>query len=362
MKPFTPDKLPIKNLNWISYISLIGDARDKLSKFDGLLQGIPNPTVLLSPLITQEAVISSKIEGTQATLEEVLEYEADPNQMEHKEDDIKEVLNYRKAMRYAVENIKSKSLSEKLIKEIHAILLNDVRSNTKIVGNYRSWQVFIGEQGTTIEKAHFVPPIASEVPTLMSNIEKYIHSKEIDPLVQLAIIHAQFEIIHPFGDGNGRLGRIIMPLFLFFKDVLSTPMFYLSAYFEEHRDEYYDKLNNISSKGDWDAWIIYFLKAVKEQSELNIKRAKSILNLYNTKKEEIKEATGSQYSINILDFIFSYPFFSTSQFSLVTKVKQSYSKDLIKKLEKKGIIKLLRTSTGSNPNIYFFPELLRITG
>jgi Fic family protein len=124
----------------------------------------------------------------------------------------------------------------------------------------------------------------------------------------------------------------------------------------------YDKLNNISSKGDWDAWIIYFLKAVKEQSELNIKRAKSILNLYNTKKEEIKEATGSQYSINILDFIFSYPFFSTSQFSLVTKVKQSYSKDLIKKLEKKGIIKLLRTSTGSNPNIYFFPELLRITG
>jgi Fic family protein len=162
MKPFTPDKLPIKNLNWISYISLIGDARDKLSKFDGLPQGIPNPTVLLSPLITQEAVISSKIEGTQATLEEVLEYEADPNQMEHKEDDIKEVLNYRKAMRYAVENIKSKSLSEKLIKEIHAILLNDVRSNTKIVGNYRSWQVFIGEQGTTIEKAHFVQ--TSETP------------------------------------------------------------------------------------------------------------------------------------------------------------------------------------------------------
>jgi len=143
----------------------------------------------------------------------------------------------------------------------------------------------------------------------MANLEKYIHSAEKDPLVQLAIIHAQFEMIHPFGDGNGRLGRIILPLFLHFKEILSTPMFYLSGYFEKYRDSYYAKLNNISAKGDWDGWIIYFLNAVKEQSELNIAKAKGIMSLYSNKKNKIKEITKSKYAVDILDFIFSYPFF-----------------------------------------------------
>lgn len=360
--PFIPQKLPLDNLDWVSHISLIGDARDRLSKFDGLLQGIPNPNVLLSPLTTQEAVVSSKIEGTQATLEEVLQFEADPKHLDEKKDDILEVLNYRRAMYFAIEELKNMPFTERLLKNVHKILLDNVRSTTRKVGEYRDWQVYIGKEGTTIEEASYVPPQPQDITGLMSNWEKYIHSKEKDPLVQLAIVHAQFEMIHPFGDGNGRLGRIILPIFLYFKGVLSTPMFYLSAYFEKHRDTYYAKLNNISAKGDWDSWITYFLNAVKEQSELNISKAKAIMGLYSEKKELVKEITKSKYSVDILDFLFSYPFFSTSQFAKRTKIKSPYSSQIIKKLEDAKVIKIVRKGVGSKPSIFVFPDLIAITG
>ena len=360
-KPFIPPKLPLDNLNWISYIPLIGGARDRLSKFDGLLQGIPNPNVLLSPLTTQEAVVSSKIEGTQATLEEVLGYEADPRQSVENKDDILEILNYRSAMRLAIEEMKSKPFSERLLKDVRMMLLNNVRSNTKRIGEYRNWQVFIGREGTTIEEASFVPPAPQNITTLMSNLEKYIHSQEKDPLVQLAIIHAQFEMIHPFGDGNGRLGRIILPIFLTFKGLLSTPMFYLSAYFEKHRDTYYAKLNNISKKGDWDSWVNYFLNAVKEQSDLNIAKAKAIMDLYENKKEQIKATTKSQYAVDLLDFIFTYPIFNSSQLIKVKCIKSTTAKDLLRKIENENIIKLIEHGSGQKANLYLFPELIRIT-
>lgn len=362
-KPFIPPKLPLKNLDWVSYISLLGDARGRLSKFDGLLQGIPNPNVLLSPLTTQEAVLSSKIEGTQATLEEVLEYEANPKQLDEKKEEILEVLNYRRAMYFAIDEMQKKPFSERLLKEIHKILLHNVRSTTKRVGEYRDWQVFIGEQGTTIEEATFVPPPAGEIANLMANLEKYTHSEEKDPLVQLAIIHAQFEMIHPFGDGNGRLGRIMLPIFLAFKGVLSTPMFYLSAYFERHRNAYYSKLNGISAYGDWDSWIIYFLNAVKEQSELNIVKAKSIMTLHSEKKEKIREITKSKYSLDILDFLFSYPFFTASQLTEKTSINsKKYSQDLVRKLKDEKLIKVVRKSSGRSPAVYVFSDLIRITG
>jgi len=360
--PFIPKTLPLENLDWVKYISLIGDARDRISKFDGLLQGIPNPSVLLAPLTTQEAVVSSKIEGTQATLEEVLEYEADPMEMDEKKADILEVLNYRKAMYFAIEKMKETPLTGRLLKEIHKILLSEVRSQTKVIGKYRDWQVFIGSDGTTIEEASYVPPAPQDINDLMANLEKYIHSQEKDPLVQLAIIHAQFEMIHPFGDGNGRLGRIILPLFLHYKQVLATPMFYLSAYFEKDREVYYSKLNAISSNGDWDSWIIYFLKAVKEQSELNIEKAKDIMFLYGEKKEEIRNVTKSQYAVDILDFLFSYPYFTSTKFSQKTNVMPPYSRQVIQKLEEAKIIKLLRKGKGSKPSLYVFPELISITG
>ncbi len=352
-----------QNLKWEDYITLVGNSRDKLSKFSALLEAIPNPEVLLSPLTTQEAVVSSKIEGTQATLEEVLQYEADPKKHEAKKEDIQQVLNYREAMLYAMRKLDKVSLTNRLLKEVHKILLDEVRSNTQLLGKFREHQVYIGKQGTSIEEAEFIPPVPQDIPQYMSELEKYIHSEEKDPLVQLAIVHAQFEIIHPFGDGNGRVGRMIMPLFLYFKGVLSKPMFYLSAYFEKNRDEYYAKLRDITQKDGWNEWIIYFLNAVEEQSKINNDKARDILNLYNDKKEEIRELTHSQYTIDILDFIFSNPFFNTSQFVKETSIKtQSTASDLINSLIDGKVVKLDEKGSGSKPNTYFFPELLAITG
>ncbi|MBN1617733.1 Fic family protein [Candidatus Dojkabacteria bacterium] len=361
MQPFKPHKLPIKELNWVEFIPYLGNARDRLAKFDGLLQGIPNPRVLLSPLTTKEAVLSSKIEGTQATLEEVLKYEANHSASQEKTEDIKEVLNYRQALMYAIDCLDKRPLSERLIKEVHKILLKDVRSNTGILGEFRDGQVFIGKDGTTIEAASFVPPKATDIPKYFKEFEKYLHYDEKDPLIQLAIIHAQFEIIHPFWDGNGRVGRILMPLFLFYKKVLTTPMFYLSEHFELNRTEYYAKLKGISKKNDWDSWIIYFLNAVAIQSEINSQKAKLIHNLYNKKKEEISQTTKSKYSFKVLDFIFSYPIFNSSQFYKITRIKGTTAKDLIKKIEKNKIIKLVQKGSGKRANIYLFPELLSIT-
>ena len=364
--PYKADTLPLKHLNWIEYITSLGQAHDNIAKFDGLLQGIPNPKVLLSPLTTQEAVLSSKIEGTQATLEEVLAYEADPSvsikdNKNQKYNDIKEILNYRRAMVFAMKKLQEIPLSVSLLKNIHQILLTDVRSQTTKLGEFRDWQVYIGKDGTTIEEAKFIPPTAKDVPDLMSNLEKYIHYKEKDPIAQLAIVHAQFEIIHPFGDGNGRVGRMILPLFLFYKGILSTPMFYLSAYFERNREEYYSKLANITKNNDWDSWILFFLKAVKEQSEINIEKARDIKKLHDDKKTEIREITKSQYSTEILDYIFSYPFFNTVQFIDKTKINSHTSKDLLKKLVDSKILFVTKKGSGRNPSMYVFPQLLEIT-
>ncbi|MFH1193703.1 MAG: Fic/DOC family N-terminal domain-containing protein [bacterium] len=290
MKPFIPDKLPLKKINWEKFVHLIGNARVEVAHFNGMLESMPNPEVLLSPLTTQEAVLSSKIEGTRATLQEVLEYEADPKQRTEKYNDIQEILNYRKAMNFAVKELNAIPLSSRLIKGMHDILLNSVRGQNQDRGNFRRIQVHIGPDNK-IENASYVPPIAGDISEHMSNLDEYFHYSEKDPLVQLAIVHAQFEIIHPFNDGNGRVGRILMPIFLYFKKILSSPMFYLSAYFELHREEYYKKLLGISQKGDWESWIEYFLNAVIEQSKENIKKAKAIHELYDIKKDKIVTLT-----------------------------------------------------------------------
>jgi len=312
--PFIPAELPVEKLNWERFVHLIGPAHDEVARFDGLLQSLPNPEVLLSPMETNEAILSSRIEGTQATLDEVLEYEADPTNETEKIEDIHLILNYRKAMRFATKRMNKVSLSGRLIKEAHAMLLENVRGENRDLGNFRMHQVHIGKPGRPIEEASYVPPPPQKIAPLMSNLEKYIHEEEKDTLVQLAIVHAQFEMIHPFADGNGRVGRMIMPLFLLFKNVLSSPMFYISGYFESHRDEYYGGLQGISESGDWEGWICYFLDAVVKQSRENIRKAKDIHTLYNAKKERIRSVTHSQYSVQALDFLFISPVFNSADF------------------------------------------------
>ena len=354
---YTPKNLPVQNIKWESFVHLIGKANVEIGRFDALLQNIPNPSVLLSPLTTNEAVLSSRIEGTQATLKEVLEFEANPQKETKKYEDIQEVINYRKALKAAIDEMEKLSLSTRVIKKAHEILLQGVRGENKDRGNFRRQQVFIGKPGANIGQATYVPPSAEKVVDLMSDLEKYIHAEEKDLLVQLAIVHAQFEMIHPFMDGNGRVGRMIMPLFLYFKKAIFYPSFYLSEYLESHRGEYYRALLDISKNDNWDGWITFFLQAIIEQSKENIIKAKKIIGLYEQKKQRITELTKSQFSIKILDALFMMPIFQSQDFIKISKIPKASAFRYIGILEKNGVI----SSNKKRKNkLYFFNKLLDI--
>jgi len=357
MKPFRPHKLPLDKLDWTKFIQYIGAANRAVAKFDGLLQSIPNAQLLLSPLSIQEAVLSSKIEGTQATLEDVLKFEANPKKKIENYEDIQEIINYRKAMNMAVKKLEKLPLTSRLIKNIHKILLTGVRGEGKNPGNFRTSSVFIGKKGLGIEGASYIPPEPQNIERYFSELEKYIHFDEKDSLVQLAIVHAQFEIIHPFWDGNGRTGRILMPLFLYYKQVLSSPMFYLSEYFELNRDEYYEKLQNISKNNDWEKWIEFFLVAVEKQSTKNIAKTQEILKSYNNLKKQIINIPTPKNSIKVLDFLFSMPVFDSRDFIKKTGIQKMSALRILNFLSDENVL----TDDGEKRvKTYFFTNLINI--
>lgn len=356
-------KFPPKDINWEKLIPLIGPANAALARYDGTLSVIPNPALLLSPLSTQEAVFSSKIEGTQTTMGEVLEFEAEQEGngfTPAKKADIGEVLNYRKAMYKAVELVQELPLCGRVIRQAHKVLMADVRGYNKSPGEYRKTQNWIGPKGSPIEKARFIPIAPDKLQKAMSSWEKYIHKAAQDKLVQLAVLHAEFEALHPFLDGNGRIGRMFIPLFLYKADLIKSPMFYISAYFESKRDEYYERLLSVSKSYDWTGWCIFFLRAIEIQAEANQKKATEILNLYEQKKTEIQELTHSQYTLHTLDFIFERPVFKATELAKTKKVPGPSAKKILTELRKAGIIKMLRESSGRRAAFYAFTELLNI--
>ncbi|MCC7145112.1 MAG: Fic family protein [Phycisphaeraceae bacterium] len=297
-------KFPPASLDLHRLWPLIGPAHAAVARYEGVLHGIPNANVLLTPLTTQEAVLSSKIEGTQATFGEVLEFEAAGEAVGgEKRDDIQEVLNYRTALRHAIKLMDKLPLSQRLVRESHKVLMQGVRGQNKTPGEYRRIPNWIGSPGCAVEAARFVPPPADCLPEAMSQWEKYLHGDAPDKLVQLAILHAEFEAIHPFLDGNGRLGRLLVPLFLVDKKLLSSPNFYVSAFLEANREEYYDRLLAVSRDDDWTGWCAFFLKAMIVQAAGNEAKAKAILELYRRKKEWIAELTHSHHAVKALDWL-----------------------------------------------------------
>lgn len=363
MKPFIPRKLPLDSIRWEPLIPLLGQANRSLAYYDGVLKGLPNPELLLSPLTTQEAVLSSKIEGTQASLSDVLKFEAgEPPKDEARQLDIQEILNYRKALKTAEGELKTRPFNLNLLKKLHSVLLGSVRGRDKDRGNFRRIQNWIGASGTPIEQATFVPPSPERVMEALDNWEKYYHLEGPDLLVQLAIIHGQFEIIHPFLDGNGRLGRMLVPIFLFEKELLSRPMMYLSGYLESKRGEYYRLLRALQEdEGRWNDWIEFFLKALAEQAKGDAEKATRIMKLYDDLKSRVIELTRSQYAILILDCLFRQPIFAGS--ALVGK-KGLPSKPVIMsilgKLKSAGILKTIRSGSGRRPQVYAFAVLVNL--
>lgn len=362
MRPYLPNELPIKNLKFEKIIGLVGRANAELARYDGLLQAIVNPEILLSPLTTNEAVLSSKIEGTQATLDEVLKFEAGMDLLEErKKQDVQEIVNYRSTLILAEQELQNRPLSLFLIRKMHKELMTSVRGENKQPGEFRTTQNWIGLAGTPIEEALFVPPEPFVLQNYLSLFEKYIRIDDSDVLIQSAIIHAQFELLHPFLDGNGRIGRLLIPLFLYYKNVLSRPMFYLSSYLENNRDKYYTRLREISDKNDWNGWVKFYLNAVVEQSIKNSAKVKEIIDHYFKMRDFIIERTRSQYAHQLLDAIFDKPIFRTSDIQRKTQIPKQSLMPMLKKLQEDKIIRILRQSSGRMPAVLVFQKLLEIT-
>lgn len=354
---FPPEGL----IDWVRLIPIIGPANAAVARYEARLLSIPNADILMSPLTTQEAVLSSKIEGTQATFGEVLEFEAaDDTAQGEKRNDIQEILNYRSALGHATRLLKSLPLSQRLITETHKVLMNGVRGRNKAPGQYRKISNWIGAPGSTIESARFIPVDADKLSDAMSTWEKYAHANCLDRLTQLAILHAEFEAIHPFLDGNGRLGRLLVPLFLVEKKLLSGPNFYMSAYLEAHRDLYYEKLLAVSRHDDWTGWCEFFLQGIQQQAQINEDKVRQILALYQEQKPLIAELTRSHQAIQALDWFFRKPIFKTSDFITQSKIPQSTAKRIIKLTREHGMLKEIRPGKGRQSAILAFASLLNI--
>ncbi len=360
--PSKPKAISEIEVDFSSLISLMGMAHSTLSNYNGALSHLVNPEILLAPMTTKESAMSSQIEGTQATFADVMQHDAGENFEVYKKNDIQEVLNYRNAMAYAVQLLNERPFIHlNMVRDIHKVLLQGVRGENKARGEFRKIQNWIGEKNCPIEKASFIPPAPNEIISYLDEWEKFINSDYVDLLTQLAIVHAQFEIIHPFLDGNGRLGRLLIPIFLYSKKYLSYPIFYLSEYFEKHKDNYYKYLKGITLENDWQSWIKFFLEAIVNQSKNNISKVNQILELYNRMKNIILQTTKSQYCSNIIDTMFSKPIFTTGIFSSMTNITNRKTANLIlQKLAEKNVIVLIREAIGSKGNLYSFQELIDI--
>lgn len=357
MTPYDPVRLPLE-LNYSSLVGLVGRANAALARYDGLLQGIVNPAVLLSPLTTREAVLSSKIEGTQATFDEVLQHEAGELQQGDKATDILEIQNYRRALNLAAEALAERTLSLALVRQMHAVLMDSVRGQDKAPGQFRQDQNWIGRLGTPMARATFVPPGPLRMLDALQNWEQYLVTPDVDPLIQVAVVHAQFELIHPFKDGNGRIGRVLIPLFLYQRRALASPMFYLSEYLEAHREVYYDRLSAISRVGDWHGWLSFFLEAVAVQAETNCVRVRNILALYDRMKATVTAATRSQYAMAVLDAIFDRPIFQSTDFAVRLGINKVTAASLLRQLRDAGVLVAIRESSGRRPAVLAFLELV----
>ncbi|MCS1407104.1 MAG: Adenosine monophosphate-protein transferase SoFic [Verrucomicrobia subdivision 3 bacterium] len=353
---------PAARLDWPRLIPLLGPAAAAVARYDGMLVSIPNPGVLLAPLTTQEAVLSSRIEGTQATMGEVLEFEAGHiPESPARTEDIREVLNYRSAMRQAEKMLKELPLCQRVIREAHSTLLAGVRGENKTPGDYRRGPNWIGPLRCTIDNAKFVPIGADKLPDAMSAWESYIHEDTLDRLVQLAILHAEFEALHPFQDGNGRIGRMLVPLFLWQHKLIRAPTFYISAYFEARRDAYYDALLAVSRDDDWTGWCQFFLEALRAQAEDNLAKTQGILNLYNDMKSRVAKLIRSQYAILALDWIFQKPCFVSTHFVATAGIPEATARRILRTLRDGDILKkVIFPNLSHRGTFLMFPKLLNI--
>jgi len=329
-------------------IMLLSRADRALARLDGAASILPNPDLFVAMYVRHEAVLSSQIEGTQSTLEDVLEFEAD-GKADNLPRDVEEVVNYVKAMNHGLFRLRELPLCLRLIREIHARLLEGVRGQERMPGEFRNSQNWVGAAGSTIGQAEFVPPPPHEMREALHNLEEFLRDREtLPPLVHCAVAHAQFETIHPFLDGNGRVGRLLITFLLCEQEVLQRPLLYLSYYLRAHRRDYYDRLMAIRTDGNWEEWVEFFLQGVYETSRAATDTARQIIELRERHRGLVAErASGSANPLRLLDHLFQTPLTSVRQAQRFLDCSYGTAASIISEFEALGI---LREVTGQQRN------------
>jgi Fic family protein len=352
---FVPFPLP-PALDLEPHLAELSNADRLVGELRGVARNLPNPHLLIGPFMRREAVLSSRIEGTQASLSDLFYFEASGEQ-ESVVPDVREVANYVRALEFGLKRMEKLPLSLRLIREMHAELMRGVRGEHLTPGEFRRSQNWIGPPGCTLNDAVFVPPPTEEMKETLGAFEKYLHEpSSLPPLVRFALIHYQFEAIHPFLDGNGRIGRLLITLLLIREGILPQPLLYLSAYFETRRQEYYRLLLEVSRKGDWNTWVRFFLVGIAEQSQDSIVRTERLLELWKVYRKRVQK--GPATALRLVDLVFSYPAISISQTAERLEVTFPAAQKNIEKLVGKGILKEV---TGQQRyRVYVATEIVRI--
>lgn len=353
---FVPDPLPPK-LVWTPKLTRALSEADRLiGKLAGEGARLPNPHLLIRPFIRREAVLSSRIEGTRSTLGELLAAEAGAA-VERSPDDLREVANYVAALEYGIKRLKTIPLSLRLTREIHEKLMKGVRGGHATPGQFRRSQNWIGPPGCALLNASYVPPPPSELMRCLGDWEKFLHDRSLPPLVQAGLMHSQFEAIHPFLDGNGRVGRLLITLFLIEREILPAPLLYISAFFEATRRDYYERLNGVTERGEWDEWLHYFFNGIARQSEDAVGRAERI----NKTLEEWRQATeglSSKVVRKMIDSLAANPYVVVKKASERLKVAFTTVQRVVERLEKMEI--LMRVGSGERNRVYCAKKILLI--
>ena len=354
-------KFPPKFIDYGRLLPTISRAATSLGRYDAVLRNLHNSEILLAPLRRREAVISSRMEGTIATLEEVLEYEANVGASSSGlfRHEVIEVYSYSRAMNFAQKYVEDGlPLSGRLIRNVHEKLLFVGRGADKQPGVFKSDQNYVVD--TARKRVLFVPVSPEGLQGAFTQFERYINDTTIEPLLQTAIAHAEFEAIHPFKDGNGRIGRMLITLMLWNRKLITAPHFYISANLEAKKDEYIDKLRQVSSEDRWTEWTEFFMKALEVQAEENLSIAEGIQALYEEMKGRFREATSSQWSTVALDFIFNAPVFRNNNFNTASGIPKQTANRITRTLLSERLLRELQPSSGRRSALYVFDPLLEI--
>ena len=338
----------------------LAEASHALGRLDGSVLTLPDPDLFVLMYVRKEAVLSSQIEGTQSSLQDLLEAEArifSPDRPA----DVREVINYVHAMNYGLERLAALPVSVRLIREIHERLLKGVRGSRLTPGELRRSQNWIGPGGCTLNEATFVPPPPDVVPQALSDLERFLHEKDDLPvLVKVGLAHAQFETIHPFLDGNGRVGRLLITFLLCERGVLHKPVLYLSHYFKRYRQQYYDRLQAVRDAGDWERWLGFFLRGVIDVSAQAAETARRIQALRERRREQITQAFGraAGNGLKVLEQLFRTPIINVKKVQTITKTEFPAANQLVQRLVHLGVLKEI---TGQARNRQFlFEEYVRL--